>query len=267
MPEGHTIHRIAQRHQGLFVGRPVDVSSPQGRFATGASRLDGRVLEEVQAHGKHLLYHWEGRDTLHVHLGLVGKFRTHGAPVPAPSPATRLVLANDDGAAYLSGPMRCALVDRTAVEAIVGRLGPDPLRPGTRITEFARRLEGNTRPIGAVLLDQEVIAGIGNVYRSEVLFLCGIDPATPATSLDDGEVRALWTRARRELRNGFDDGRIITVHPRDVGAARRSQLPKALQRYVYKREHRPCLRCRTPIASIEMAGRRVWWCPTCQPAR
>lgn len=240
------------------------MSSPQGRFGAGAARIDGSVLESVEARGKHLLYHWQGRVTLHVHLGLVGKFATHSVPPPAPSAATRLALSNDEGAAYLTGPMRCALVDRSSVEAIVGHLGPDPLRPGTRVTEFARRVEGDGRPIGAVLLDQTVIAGIGNVYRSELLFLSGIAPETPAASMSADQVRALWTTARRQLRNGVEDGFIATVAPRDVGASRRSALPKPLRLYVYKREHRPCLRCRTPIARSEIAGRKLWWCPSCQ---
>jgi DNA-formamidopyrimidine glycosylase len=266
MPEGHTIHRIARRHRDLFAGGAVNVSSPQGRFALGAAELDGQKLEDVDAYGKHLLYRWAGPSTLHIHLGLIGSFRTHPNPPPTPSAATRLALANDDGVAYLSGPMRCALVDETAVEEIVGRLGPDPLRPGTRITEFARRLSTRSRPIGAVLLDQNVIAGIGNVYRSEVLFLCGINPAISAAALTSDEVKSLWSTSRAQLRNGLADGRIITVRPHDVGAARRVQLPEPLQRYVYKRDHQPCLRCHTPVAANKMAGRSVWWCPSCQPS-
>jgi formamidopyrimidine-DNA glycosylase len=119
MPEGHTIHRIASHHRDLFVGSPVQVTSPQGRFAAGASHIDGRVLDDVEAYGKHLLYRWAGRRTLHVHLGLIGSFRTHPNPAPAPSPATRLALANDTSTAYLSGPMRCALVDVRAAREIV----------------------------------------------------------------------------------------------------------------------------------------------------
>lgn len=267
MPEGHTIHRIASRHNAAFAGAPVEVSSPQGRFGAGASRLDGRTLEGVEAFGKHLLYRWEGRLGLHVHLGLVGKFRTHPAPAPEPSAATRLALVNESASAYLTGPMVCKLVDGAAFDAIVGHLGPDPLRPGTRVTEFTSRVRGDPRPIGAVVLDQEMIAGIGNVYRSEVLFLCGIHPDTPAVDLSAEELGAVWREARTQLRRGVDDGRIVTVSPRDVGAARRADLPEPLRRYVYKRGHRPCLRCRTPIEMSEIAGRNMWWCPSCQQRR
>jgi DNA-formamidopyrimidine glycosylase len=265
MPEGHTIHRIARRHNDLFGGGPVAVSSPQGRFDAGARRVDGRTLERVEARGKHLLYHFDGRRTIHVHLGLVGKFRSFRSPAPDPSPATRLALRNDDAVAYLTGPMKCELVDAAATESIVGHLGPDPLVAGTRVTSFAAALASDDRPIGAALLDQSVVAGVGNVYRAEVLFLCGIHPETPASSLGEEEVKELWNVIRSELRNGVDDGRIVTVRPREVGAARRRDLPKQLRVYTYKRDRRPCRRCGTEIASAEMAGRRTWWCPGCQP--
>ena len=175
------------------------------------------------------------------------------------------MLENESAAAFLTGPIRCVLIDRTGVEAIVGSLGPDPLVPRIRITEFARRIDGSTRPVGAVLLDQSIVAGIGNVFRSEILYLCRIDPRRKADALSDTDVECIWQTARRELRRGVDNGRIITVNPRDVGAAKRSQLPERLQRYVYKREHRPCLRCRTPIRMGEIAARKAWWCPSCQP--
>lgn len=264
MPEGHTIHRIAASHSELFAGAPVRVSSPQGRFAAGAAQLDGRRLDEVEAYGKHLLYHWSGRRTLHVHLGLVGVFPTHPEPDLTPPPAARLVLTNARAAAHLLGPMTCALIDRCAAASIVERLGPDPLRKGARRDGFLRRVASDRRPIGAVLLDQAVVAGIGNVYRAEVLFLCGISPATPAAELAEAQAAELWATAKAQLRRGLADGRIVTVDPRDVGAGRRIELPDALRLYVYQREHRPCLRCRTPIRGAEIGGRRVWWCPSCQ---
>ena len=121
--------------------------------------------------------------------------------------------------------------------------------------------------MGAVLLDQKVIAGVGNVYRSEILFLCRINPATAPYDLGGDEIAGLWTTAREELRHGLADQAIITVRPRDVGASRRANLPPQLRVYTYKRERRPCLRCRTPIAATEMAKRMVWWCPSCQPTR
>lgn len=264
MPEGHTIHGIARDHRDLFAGGPVAVASPQGRFGAGASRLDGRVLEDVAAHGKHLLYHFEGRRSLHVHLGLVGRFRTFAAPVPPPSPAARLALGNDRGAAYLSGPMTCALLDRSETRRVTDGLGPDPLAAGTRVERFLQRVEGERRPIGAVLLDQSVIAGIGNVYRAEILFLCGLGPHRPAGALEAGDLAAVWRTARELLRIGLDLRRIVTVDPRLVGARSRREIPRDLRLYVYDREHRPCRVCRTPIRSGEVGGRRIWWCPSCQ---
>ncbi len=176
------------------------------------------------------------------------------------------MLENDGTAAHLTGPMKCELVAPSFVDSIVDRLGPDPLRNGAAGREFARRISSTGRPIGEVLLDQRVIAGIGNVYRAEILFLCGLHPGRAASDLSLKETTEVWRTARAELRRGLADGRIITVRPRDVGAGRRALLPERLRRYVYKREHRSCLRCGTPIRSTSMGGRSIWWCPSCQPA-
>ncbi|HVL99615.1 MAG TPA: DNA-formamidopyrimidine glycosylase family protein [Egibacteraceae bacterium] len=129
MPEGHTTHRLAREHRRELAGRTVAVASPQGRFAAGAARLDGRILCDVEAHGKHLFYRWDGGgDTLHVHLGLVGTFRTFRGDVRPPGAATRLALRTDEVAVYLAGPMACELLDAGEEQAVRARLGPDPLR-------------------------------------------------------------------------------------------------------------------------------------------
>ena len=269
MPEGHTIHRHARRHREALVGRTVSTGSPQGRFAEGAKRLDGRTLETVDAHGKHLFYRWEGADILHVHLGLFGKFRVHRAvPPPPPSVNTRLTMAGDGVAIYLAGPTICELIDPEAEEAIRSRLGPDPLRTGSKTKMFAKFLANLGRrriPIGAALLDQRVVAGMGNVYRAEALFRTGIDPNVPANQLTVQAAHELWMESSRLLRAGEKAGRIITVDLDDVGARRRSDLAREERLYVYGRAGEPCRRCGTVISSTEMANRRIWWCPKCQP--
>ncbi len=265
MPEGHTIHRHARLHRRHLGGREVAVSSPQGRFARGAARLDGRRLENVDAHGKNLFYRWEGGDILHVHLGLVGKFRTHHGDPPPPTPGTRLAMQADGTTVYLAGPMTCELIDPIREEELRDRLGPDPLRAdgsGAFAANLGRRAIG----VGAALLDQSVVAGIGNVYRAEVLFLEGIHPDVPARSLRGEQVTALWRRLVAELRRGERSGRIVTVEPADVGARRRSALGRGERLYVYKRAGEPCRRCGTAVARWELAGRKIWACPACQPA-
>ncbi len=129
MPEGHTIHRIAGQHRTRFVGRPVSVTSPQGRFLD-AARLDGRELKAIEAYGKHLLYEFDGRRYVHVHLGLFGKVRTAGQPAPPASATVRMRLSVADWYADLVGPTRCRLIDGDQRATLLARLGPDPLRRG-----------------------------------------------------------------------------------------------------------------------------------------
>lgn len=248
----------------------VHAESPQGRFAAGASRLSGRRLETVDAHGKHLFYRWRGGEILHVHLGLFGKFKVFRTDQPPPpTENTRLTMTAPDATVYLAGPTICELIDPDEETDIRSRLGPDPLRNGSRsnkLASFSANLARRTIPIGAALLDQKVIAGIGNVYRAEALFRTGIDPRVPARRLEPESVETLWTECATLLKQGEKAGRIITVDLADVGARRRSDLSRDERLYVYGRHGEPCRRCGTSIEMTEMANRRIWWCPRCQPA-
>lgn len=264
MPEGHVIHRYALDHRDRLAGQVVRASSPQGRFSAGARRIDGRKLIEVDAHGKHLFYRFERAEALHVHLGLYGKFRSFDAKPPPPTPATRLTLLGGGNTIYLAGPSVCELVEPWAEQAILDRLGPDPLKDGTEgntVEVFASNLARRRIPVGAALLDQSVIAGIGNIYRSEALFIAGISPHTPANSLTDIEVASLWDTCVTLLEKGLADGRIVTVA--------RSRIPKGPRRngaglYVYQRDRQPCRRCNGSISREEMANRTLWRCGVCQ---
>lgn len=265
MPEGHSIHRYARQHTSMLVGEALRVTSPQGRFVEGASRLDTGTLEGVGAHGKHLFYRWEGGDTLHIHLGLFGTFKLYESGPPPPTEGTRLQITSSRATVYLAGPTVCELIDPATEDAIRSRLGPDPLsdkRAGGRFVENLRRRKV---PIGAAILDQKVMAGIGNVYRAELLFLMGIDPGRAAHDLTTDEAIGLWTLASDELRAGVRTGRIVTVVPAEVGARKRSEIPDESRLYVYKRTGEPCRRCSTPIVVQDIGGRSIWKCPTCQP--
>jgi DNA-formamidopyrimidine glycosylase len=269
MPEGHTVHRLARLHREALAGQAIATTSPQGRFSTGARRLDGKELEDVDAHGKHLFYRWSGGETLHVHLGLFGKFRLHRTQSPpAPTPNTRLAMAGDEVTVYLAGPTVCELVDPAEEEVIRRRLGPDPLRAGSgavKLAQFTANLSRRRIPIGAALLDQRVVAGLGNIYRAEALFRTGIDPKLPADQLSADAAALLWSESTTLLRQGRRDGRIITVDPADVDARRRSDLDRTERLYVYKRHGEPCRRCGTLISMTEMSNRGIWWCGSCQP--
>lgn len=265
MPEGDTIHRHARNHRELFVGRVIDASSPQGRFGAGASHLNGRELLAVEAVGKHLFYTFEKRMMLHVHLGLVGSFRTYRTKErPFPSKATRLVLAAGEAAAYLTGPMKCELLDRIEVHRLKEWLGPDPLDPAADENEFAANLATRSGPIAAVLLDQDVIAGIGNVWRAELLFLCTIDPDTPANSLSPAQIECLWSQAVTGLQHGVEVGQIETVEAEAIGLPKGTMLRPSDRRYVYKRGGHGCLLCGTEIAVGRQGGRALFYCPQCQ---
>jgi formamidopyrimidine-DNA glycosylase len=262
MPEGHSIFRYASRHRELLVGRAVTATSPQGRFRGGAARINGRKLVDVRTHGKHLFYRWDRAETLHVHLGLYGKFRTFETDPPLPTPNTRLTLSAGRISVYLAGPTVCELIEPSREEAIRARLGPDPLQIGTTgnsVAEFARNLARRRIPIGAAVLDQSVIAGIGNIYRAEALFLTGINPATPANEVAAAKVEELWEKSVELLERGVAEGKIVTLARIPLG--RTSETDRL---YVYKRDRFPCRVCRGPISTAEMAGRGIWWCNYCQ---
>jgi len=265
LPEGHTVHRIARLHREAFAGRGVRVTSPQGRFAAGAARLDGRTLDDVEAYGKQLFYRF-GSDILHIHLGLVGKFLIYHGEAPAPTAGTRLSIAAGETVAYLAGPMVCELIDPDTEKQIVAGLGPDPLGGGTE-EQFAAMVARRSAPIGAALLDQSVIAGVGNVYRAEALFLCGIHPDRPARALQPREVACLWRTIAGAMRLGERLGRIVTVSPEEVGAASPEDLAASDDErlYAYRRAGLPCRRCATELRAWTVGARTITACPHCQP--
>lgn len=262
MPEGHTVHRLARDLQRTLGDRPLRATSPQGRFSKGAARLDGHHLVRAEAWGKYLFCDVGTPEALHVHLGLIGKFRRRPSPPPEPVGAVRLRLEGDAATWDLSGPTRCELVTLDEQQQIVGRLGADPLRRDADVATARARVAATSRPIGAVLLDQAVIAGIGNVYRAELLFLCGIHPDRPARSLSDEEFAQLWATTVEQLRIGLRMGRIITTDPEEIGRPR-SRMRSEDRLYVYHREH--CRRCGTELDVLALAGRPIWCCPRCQP--
>ncbi len=263
MPEGHTIHRLARDQAKDLVGPDVKVRawSPQGRFAESAARIDGHAVERIDAHGKHLFHSIDDGRVLHVHLGLIGKFQRRPAPIPDPIGLVRLRLEGPTAAWDLSGPMICRLVTPDERAATIASLGPDPLRRDADPQRFVDKVRASKKEIGALLLDQSVIAGIGNVYRAEVLFLLGIDPRTPGNALTVEQVTALWDELVALLREGLKRNRIVTLRAedRDRPLSRMSKLDSL---YVY--HHEICRRCGTTITPIEVAGRRIDVCPSCQ---
>ncbi|WP_229071341.1 DNA-formamidopyrimidine glycosylase family protein [Actinoplanes sp. DH11] len=268
MPEGHTIHRLASRHRELFAGAPVEVSSPQGRFAAGAALVGGRVLRDTEAYGKHLLHHYEDGRTVHVHLGLYGKFADGELPAPEPIGQVRMRMTGSGHWLELRGPTACEVLDPGAVDLLKARLGADPLRDDADPSFAYRRVRGSTKPLFALLLDQSIVAGCGLIYANEVLFRAGLSPQTPGTTIDEAVWTAIWDDLRALMKEGVARGRIDTVHTEHTPEAMR-RAPRVDRHggevYVYRRPGQPCLVCGTEVARGPLAGRNLYWCPTCQP--
>lgn len=256
MPEGHTIHRLARQHRRALAGQRLAVSSPQGRFP-GAAEVDGARLEGTDAWGKHLFYEFEGERFVHVHLGIYGTFTEHPLPPPDPRPTTRMRLVGDAVAYDLVGPTTCRVLAPDGRDAVVARLGPDPLRRDADPVKAFRSLQRRRISIGQALLDQSIVAGVGNVFRAEALFVHGIHPLRPAASIDPETWAALWATLVRMLRAGVRAGRIVTVP--------RAERRDGATRYVYRREH--CLRCGAPVQRWNLAGRWAYACPVEQPGQ
>jgi endonuclease VIII len=262
MPEGHTIHRLARDLSKDLRGHAVGTAHRQDRFADGARRLDGRVLDRTSANGKHLFLHFEGAEVVHIHLGLFGKFRRLVAPVPEPSAALRVRFCGPEAVWDLTGAITCELRGPDVLDEVAATLGPDPLRRGARPDEFVRRVQRSRKPIGALLLDQAVIAGIGNVYRAEILHLTGIDPATEGRLLSEAQLHEIWDRTVEQLRLGLKRDRIVTV---PLNGRRLSSMRRGDSVHVYKQSS--CRTCGSPVEHSDIGGRNMFSCPRCQPRR
>lgn len=267
MPEGHTLHRLARAHQRLFGKAPVAVSSPQGRFAGSAEMIDGRVLERVEAYGKQLFHRYGPDLVVHVHLGLYGTFATSPTPAEPPRGQVRMRMLGATHYADLRGPTACELVTGHEVAAIRARLGPDPLRRGADPERAWLRISRSRSPLAVLLTNQEVLAGVGNVYRAELLFRHRLDPLLPGRSLALGQWDAMWADLVALMRDGVKRGRIDTVRaehdPAATGRAPRQDRHGG-EVYVYRRAGQPCLVCGTLVRGVELAARNLYWCPTCQ---
>ena len=293
MPEGHTIHALAARLDRAFAGHAVRASSPQGRFAEGAALLDGQALLGSQAWGKHLFCEFDADRWLHVHLGLIGVFpvvplpmELHGVePEQVPvTGAVRLRLLNQTHVADLRGPMTCAVRTPEEVAAVEARLGPDPLRPDADPGTGWGRVRRSRKPVAELLMDQQVLAGVGNVYRCEVLFARRVDPYRPGRELRESTWLSLWQDLVELMPLGVAFGQILTMDDQvadaraEIAAGGVEQYTASLtgQRlgerferrfFVYQRTGEPCRQCGSRVRSAPLAGRTLYWCGRCQRRR
>lgn len=262
MPEGDTIHRIAAQLAPRITGRVLRRVTTQGLVRD----VDGRTVTSVAAHGKHLVIDLDDGTYLRAHLGMNGRFRAYDRAAGdamlaklSPGRASLALTTDDHVFLWINAPTieisrRRSPLHRSAVAT----LGPDVLAtdfdPALAATRAAAHGE---RRIGELLLDQRVVAGIGNIWKSESLFAAGVAPRTPVRALDPATLAAIYAAAHRLMSQS-----LAANAPRG-----REQVSRDLGFAVYSRTGRPCPRCATAIVCEQLGDppRWTWWCPTCQP--
>jgi endonuclease-8 len=332
MPEGHSVHRIARQFERNMVGRRVAASSPQGRFAEGASLLNNREALAARAVGKQMFLEFEGDLWLRVHLGLYGAWdfagaiqadptiasangrmgqtnqrgtilpdevimdaagenslTSIGAPrkarvhvrmseqttgLPAEGPEwpppivgqVRLRLLTELTCADLRGPTACEIQTPDEMLATIAKLGPDPLvgDPAEGEERFVAAVRRKPTPIGLLLMDQNVVSGIGNVYRAEMLFRARLNPHTPGRAVPEDVVRELWRDWVRLIAIGVETGQMMTMDDLTPEQWRAAMAHRDDRHWVYHRAGEPCRVCGTHILLEEMGARKLYWCPRCQ---
>ena len=261
MPEGDTIHRAALTLRGAIEGHTVAAAA--NRFdAPDASALVGQIVFSIEARGKHLLFGFDpSGSVLHTHMGMTGAWHAYRTTERwrKPRKQAAVALTTERAVCVCFTPKTIELL--TASQArrhpYLGKLGPDILATTVDWTEILNRFRRhNASPIGEALLDQTIVCGIGNVYKSEVLFAEHLNPYADVASLDDGQLQQLVTRTRKlMLRN-------LAGHPR-----RTRFHGDNTRQWVYGRQGEHCLRCGETVRMRRQGnlGRSTYWCATCQP--
>jgi endonuclease-8 len=252
VPEGDTIHRAAARINVALGGRELELAeapNPRSPLHRRAADLRGRTLVEAEARGKHLLVHFSDNVVLHTHLGMNGKvFVAADGRLPYGRPW--LTLASGRAVASQTGAKLLRLTSETRArnDPALLRLGPDPLRPGFDVGAATARLRrfGAGREVGDAVLDQQIIAGIGNAIRNEALFRARISPLRRVEELSDDDLELVVAENAAVMRESISKGR----RPRSI----------------YRAERRGCPSCGGPV-SVRGQGddnRTAYWCPDCQ---
>lgn len=280
----------------------MHVESPNGR-TEDTERLDGRVLEKVLAHGKHLGYVFGKDRILHVHLGRYGDWTEGQMPLAEVKGVLRLRMwragararvdqaeattrhgwySSDDGSSTvapenvdwleLRGASDCSVWTDAQWEQLIERLGPDPLgstgEPAGDVPDDPgpafERIAKTKKPICVLLMEQDVIAGIGNIYRAELLYRERLNPMTPGNEVPVASLKRIWKDSIPLMKAGMVDRRIITTRPKDRPTKKAGLPLKEEAHYVYRRHGKPCFVCGTKVLKTDIAGRTLYWCPVCQ---
>lgn len=274
MPEGDTIYRTARTLQRALAGRPVTAFDTQLAGLAVVDRrapIAGRTVDRVESRGKHLLIVFSGDLALRSHLRMHGSWHIYrpGERWRAPRRDARIIITTPEWVAIAFNVVDAELLTTAEVErhARLSALGPDLLADEAPdpVEMRARLRASGGSDIAAALLAQQAVAGIGNVYKSELLFLERLYPFTPLAAVTDETIDALLVRARRLLQFNVAESPVSGVQR--FGRVTTGRLNPRERLWVYGRAGAPCFRCGTPVRSeSETGGRRTYWCPSCQPA-
>ncbi|EOD20250.1 putative formamidopyrimidine-DNA glycosylase [Emiliania huxleyi CCMP1516] len=263
MVEGHSVHRIATQHTRRLCGRSYKASSPNGRFAEGARLINGRSFSRIEAVGKNLFAFFAAAGqpdvVMHVHFGMSGRWSVEDAAKAAPAKdTTRLQLEGHGIVSSLSA----MTVQHGGVEMFEKKraeLGEDPIRADADAEALWERVSRSKKTIGLLLMDQGFFAGVGNIYRAEILFVASVHPNTPGKALSRAEFDRVWAASVKLMRRGYEEGSILTVDKAEALALGRP----GLRRWIYNSAK--CGRCNGRVASWDVAGRTCYACAACQP--
>ena len=265
MPEGPQVARYARLQSAQLVGKRLRADSPNGRSSEVASAIDGLKLLAIEAIGKHLLYDFGKERYLHVHLGRFGNFDEGSMPLPPVTGILRFRMYTSGRWFELRGAIAIEMFDAAMRTALEVRIGPNPLDLAADPMRAYAKIAKSRASIGMLMMDQSIVGGIGNIYRSEVLFMNRVNPFRPGNTIDRKTWRAMWKDLARVMAHGAIHGRIVTTDPKDrekpAGAVRAGD-----RFYVYRRDGLPCRRCGTLVRTAVMGTRNVFWCPQDQPA-
>jgi formamidopyrimidine-DNA glycosylase len=262
MVEGHSVHRVAALHRKRLVGKSFTAWSPNKRFSEGANAISGKKFSRIEAVGKNL-FAFFGDDNdpvvMHVHFGMAGNWAVYfDETPPEPTSTNRLRLECPGIIADLSA-MTVQHGGIDLYRSKRSKLGEDPLRDDANPDELWERVKKSNKSIGALVMDQSYFTGPGNIYRAEILFKASVHPDIPGKELEKSEFDLIWHHTVALLKRGFETGSILTVDPDEALSLGKPNL----RRYIYNSAK--CPRCHSAIKVWEIANRKCYACPSCQP--
>lgn len=260
MVEGHSVHRVAADQRKLFVGKKFKAWSPNKRFQDEAKLISNKKYEKIVPIGKNLFAFFEGGHVMHVHFGMSGRWSifTKNKNPPPPKSTTRLILESKDGLVSHLSAMTVRLGDHTFFEEKKRKLGEDPLSENPDVDDLFLRVSKSKKTISKLLMDQGFFAGVGNIYRAEILFVSKTNPSLKGVNMTREQFDRVWNASVSLMQSGFQTGRISSMTQKE---AKKLGDPYR-RRYVYNQSK--CLICKGRIQSFSESSRTVWFCSHCQ---